>query len=495
MKKGIKVIIAVLLSFTITLNITAFAEIPEELIQEKELVATEETDLEVEVNEPIVDNDIENAIDDTKEIEEIKNENKSEEEDSIESPVADAEETLVTEEIPTDNEDTSKSEDEEDQEEVEDDELDEENIVDTEITDEVKTDETSTELATEVQERLILSLISQVEPLNHTYNNGDTLDYPITIINDGNIPVYNIFIEDQLGLEKRIDILFPNESEIIYGEYSIPIYNELEQLENDICIYTDYEDKELIMDLNFKVDVYIPRGSISITADADYVDDENLEFDIYIKGPNNTEYVVSLKNRESAVIDNLFIGEYTIIPIESMNYTTNRSEINILIMPDCLDHDRWISYSQNNANGFYSRSAKNIQGFRVDSRDIANEISKFLKESEEKREVYIFLDLGYQEVEQSKETILNIPKVDKNGTEDGNIVEPDDKEDTNNENNEDIKEEAINDESITTPVISPGDKKVDEVTELIEEDIKDEIKLPEEIPLIKDTEEELITNE
>lgn len=498
MKKGIKVIVSLLLSFTMifTLNISAFAERLEEFTDEVEVTVSEEVPEEEiyrESKDSLDENEMDKTIDDEEELE------TEAEELDIGNETKDDSDTIPEKEEPA-IEETNKEEIDEDKDN--DSELDDEDIADIVDTENPELDpeldleeemEKPAESIVPVPEPEFISLISQVEPLNYSYTNGEILDYQINVTNDGSVEVYNINISDEFGLEHRIDILYPGENEIIYGEYLIPIYNELEQLENNISIYADYEDETLTMDLNFRTDVYIPKGSIRITNDVDYVDDENLEFHIFVRGPNNTEYVVSLKNRESAVIDNLFIGEYTISPVAPMDYTSNRNNINISILPNSLDHNRWVSYYQNNANGFYNRSDKQIQGYKVNSRDITYAALRYSNSREEKREAYVFLDLGISEVEQPDEVTEIIPEEEK----DINNEEEKEKEevvveniDETNKNLEEIENEEIleQDQSIV-PIYPSEETIIDEVKEPENNNVKEDIELPEEIPILKDKEE------
>lgn len=65
-----------------------------------------------------------------------------------------------------------------------------------------------------------------------------------------------------------------------------------------------------------------PKGKITITkiVQNPKAEDSNLEFDIFVNGPNGTEYVVTLKNGESQTLENLPLGMYEISEIVPMNY-------------------------------------------------------------------------------------------------------------------------------------------------------------------------------
>lgn len=491
MHKKIKVILAFVLSFTMifTLNISAFAETIEEI-----------TIVPDQVDEPVIEPIVEQTEEPTEELEPpatddigVEKDTDHIEEDIEQEEPPSSELEVIPKEEETDpiSEETDKEEDKEVEETEEDEEareVDDEEELATE-------DESKKEEVVEELESLMISLSSQVELYNESYTNGDILDYEIIIRNDGNVEVYNLFISDDLGLNQSIDILYPGDSETIYGEYSIPLYNESEQLENNISIYTNYDDEHLTMDLNFRTDIYIPKGSITISNDVDYVEDENQEFHIFVKGPNNTEYTVSLKNRESATIDNLFIGEYTIIPVVPMNYSSSRDHINLSILPDSLNHHRWISYYQNNTKGFNNRSDKQIQGYEVSSRDVTHRVSRYEDFIEEKREAYVFLDLGIPEIEVKKEPVVITPEINKEKKKQEEVLP--DKEDGNKDKDEEqkkdedekIADETIKDVPITEPVIPTEEAKVDEVKRTVQKEIDDEIKLPDEIPILKDQEE------
>jgi hypothetical protein len=83
-------------------------------------------------------------------------------------------------------------------------------------------------------------------------------------------------------------------------------------------------------------------------------EDANKEFDIFVNGPNGTEYVVTLKNGESVTLENLEIGTYTISEIVPMNYKlvgiTNSS---ISLSLNNLDGSSTVTNKPDNDGWFY----------------------------------------------------------------------------------------------------------------------------------------------
>jgi uncharacterized repeat protein (TIGR01451 family) len=105
-----------------------------------------------------------------------------------------------------------------------------------------------------------------------------------------------------------------------------------------------------------KVIVEDPKGTITIKkmVQSPKPEDANKEFDIFVNGPNGTEYVVTLKNGESVTLENLEIGTYTISEIVPMNYKlvgiTNSS---ISLSLNNLDGSSTVTNKPDNDGWFY----------------------------------------------------------------------------------------------------------------------------------------------
>lgn len=104
------------------------------------------------------------------------------------------------------------------------------------------------------------------------------------------------------------------------------------------------------------VTVEDPKGSITITKIVEDPRDEdtNLEFDIFVNGPNGTQYVITLKNGESQTLENLELGEYTVSEIVPMNYElVGISNSNITLTQQELDASTTVTNKPDNDGWFH----------------------------------------------------------------------------------------------------------------------------------------------
>lgn len=97
-----------------------------------------------------------------------------------------------------------------------------------------------------------------------------------------------------------------------------------------------------------------PQGKITITKTVVNPKDPNQEFDIFINGPNGTQYVVTLKSGESKTIENLDLGSYTISEIVPMNYKlVGISNPSITLTVNNLEHSTIVTNKHDNDGWFY----------------------------------------------------------------------------------------------------------------------------------------------
>ena len=354
MKKRIKVIVSLLLSFTVifSFNICAFAG----------------ENIEVKNQQDQLEEDVEDLQEEIKEVpkEEVPKEEVPKEE--VPKDEATKEEEKIEENLENNNEDekdenkekeNKENKDKDKEDNNEDKDKDKDNDKDKDVINPVPTPEpekTSDPVPEIKIETLLVSLEAEVTTARDEYISGETINYSIVLRNTGDTAIEHIGVSDSLGLTDSL-LLLPGEIILLEEKYIIPVDNMVEELENIILISALSGEEAIDLSMNFKVKTEPLKGSIIIRVNES--ENSNQEFDVFITGPNNSKYTVSLMGGESQKIDNLPQGDYTISTINPMNYTSI-GETSITINSNKLHYDETFKYTQNNKRWFYSEDSVQV---------------------------------------------------------------------------------------------------------------------------------------
>ena len=440
MKKKIKVIVALLLSLTmvLSLNISVFAELDQ-------------------IGEPTKDS-IEDGIEEP--IVEMKEEIEAPTVDIIEK---DKQEDIEQDEVIEQEEVTEQDEDLEEEEvvevEEETDQKDPENNENVEE-DKVKDDDIKAQLEPIIEIQSIpVGLEAKVITYKDTYTNRDPIEYEIILKNSSEIGIDNIIINDSFGIYETLFIP-SGEEEVILGTYTIPEFNLQEEIGNTIDISAFVGEENLKIDLSFMVEVEIPRGSITIEASALNSNDLDQEFDVFIMGgPDNSKYVLTLRDGESKSISNLLIGDYHISTIAPMNYSSHGDTYARITIED-LDVTATMGYTLENTRWFYSSDVAHIQGRLITPNSIDYSDNNLRLEFHENRvagaytnidiEVLVYPTLPdiEKDPEEVKKPDLPIPDEVEDEKDDTEKPEEDEEEEEPNEADEpeDLKDKEVPEE-------------------------------------------------
>ena len=216
--------------------------------------------------------------------------------------------------------------------------------------------------------------------------------YEVYLSNDGTEILSGIDVQDDLGLNDSIGSLLPGESITLDGAYRIDDYNRDEIITNSIDIAADFEGEHISLNVDFSVDVRIPKGSITIINDSDELSGSDEEFDFFIDGPMESSYSMSLSPGESGTIEDLFIGDYRVATIAPMYYETSSGSDLVELTLSELDQDVRIECSAITEAWFTSSNTATIGGDRISSRDVVVEAVRYTNSDSRSDSVYIELE-------------------------------------------------------------------------------------------------------
>ena len=401
MKRKIRIVLVFILSFAITISM-GISVSAEDFVDEtgaetsinegQEIEGNESEELE-KTEEPPVEPDIS--------ADQAKTETPEKEAEALEkskTPEEEAEETLKPE-IPVYPEKPEKPEKPETPTKSETPEAPKDQVDNNESVEEIAPPVAPTELVTEIQIQK-LALRAEVM-LDNSVSNGDILNYKIILNNNGDLDIAELLVSDDLGLNGQVGNLKSAGEEIINGSFKVDSFNKLEQIENRIDITGEVDGRRIDMSLAFIVEVEIIKGSIEITNDVKGEKSNDQEFDIFIEGPEDTLYVVSLKNGETQKLDDLWLGEYKIRSIPPMNYKLNK-EISVKLTKNNNSKSKTIKHTRNNSRWFSNQDTKLIGGEAIAKRSVLGFDTR-TKIIEEKRidEVYFEIEVVV-EIEQAQ---------------------------------------------------------------------------------------------
>ena len=132
-----------------------------------------------------------------------------------------------------------------------------------------------------------------------------------------------------------------------------PTVSPTEDTEYELTVIDSNGCKAIV---TMKVTVEDPKGSITITkvVQNPKAEDADLEFDIFVNGPDGSQYVITLKNGESQTLENLKIGEYTISEVVPMNYKlVGISNSTIILDLENLEGSTTVTNKPDNDGWFY----------------------------------------------------------------------------------------------------------------------------------------------
>ncbi|HZH92908.1 MAG TPA: hypothetical protein VFD79_02290, partial [Tissierellaceae bacterium] len=117
------------------------------------------------------------------------------------------------------------------------------------------------------------------------------------------------------------------------------------------------------------------------------------DFIVLVEGPDNYVNYLQLGASDTVTIRNLFIGDYRIRPLDSMNFSISDYESTVSITTSNLDRDISIDYSLENTGWFSDWDYQTVRVMDVDTEDI--DFSKIeLRSSDlDNRSDEIYLDL------------------------------------------------------------------------------------------------------
>ncbi|WP_422485124.1 hypothetical protein [Gudongella sp. DL1XJH-153] len=215
-----------------------------------------------------------------------------------------------------------------------------------------------------------ISLNIGVEPDRENYTNGDLVQYDISIENNGTDPIEDLDVSDDMGVNEKIGYLEAGNRVVITGKYRIDDYNRLESIGNTVDISAVCDGERFSGKVGFVVSVEIPRGSITITNSVKGEAVSNQEFTVLIEGPDNFMSYVELGESDTVTLRNLFIGEYKITPLESMNFRLVNSEEIISLTTSSLNGEVSVEYILENTGWFSDSDSQTINIMEIDSEDI-----------------------------------------------------------------------------------------------------------------------------
>lgn len=279
MRKTLKISIAFLLSFIMifTLGVGAYSKVGGSTSQEH---VYEDEDPEIDVNDSTIG---EIPIDEEENQEGEEDKNQADEEDSEGNLEEDSEGNL-DEEVPGE-EQTETSEDEvEDKEELPEEENDgvegeeskeekEDEEKPEDLPDEIEKPEDLPEDIVKDEEDTVVedvykeeieepqigepSIYVDVTTDKELYEFGDTLIYNINLINDGEVDLKNLTIIDDLNGAFSLNSLKAGEERTFTKEYQIDSDSNLEEIENNVEVTTEFNEEYLTWNTGFIVEILV----------------------------------------------------------------------------------------------------------------------------------------------------------------------------------------------------------------------------------------------
>jgi len=238
-----------------------------------------------------------------------------------------------------------------------------------------------------------VSLRIGVEPNNERYTNGDMIQYEIIIENNGTDPMEDLDIIDDFGVNEKIGYLDAGERALVEGTYRIDDYNRVDSIGNTVSVAATCDGERISGEVGFVVPVDIPQGSISISNRFNERSYTSHDFIILVEGPDNYVNYLQLGASDTVTIRNLFIGDYRIRPLDSMNFSLSGYESTISITNSNLDRDISIDYSLENTGWFSDWDYQTVKVMDVDSADIDYSKIELRFSGLDKRSDEIYLDL------------------------------------------------------------------------------------------------------
>lgn len=238
-----------------------------------------------------------------------------------------------------------------------------------------------------------VSLHIGVEPNSERYTNGDMIQHEIIIENNGTDPIESLDIVDDMGVDESIGYLDIGERALVKGSFGIDDYNRVDSIGNTVDVSATCDGERISGKVGFVVPVEIPQGSITISNSVKGEYGGGQDFLVLVEGPNNYLNYLDLGESESVTIRDLFIGDYRIRPLDSMNFSWRCTDERISLTTSSLNRDIYIEYSLENIGWFSGSDNQTVKVMDVESADI--DFSKIELQSSglDKRSDEIYLDL------------------------------------------------------------------------------------------------------
>ena len=238
-----------------------------------------------------------------------------------------------------------------------------------------------------------VSLHIGVEPGSERYTNGDLIQYQISIENNGTDPIESLDIVDDMGVDESIGYLDIGERALVKGTYRIDDYNRVDSIGNTVSVAATCDGERISGEVGFVVPVDIPQGSISISNRVNERSYTSHDFIVLVEGPDNYVNYLQLGASDTVTIRNLFIGDYRIRPLDSMNFSISDYESTVSITTSNLDRDISIDYSLENTGWFSDWDYQTVRVMDVDTEDIDFSKIELRSSGLDKRSDEIYLDL------------------------------------------------------------------------------------------------------
>lgn len=237
-----------------------------------------------------------------------------------------------------------------------------------------------------------LSLYAVTTPLKEVWTNGDMLRYEVYISNEGTESLSNVEVQDDWSLNEELGTLHPGESVTLDGSYRIDDYNLQEAISNSVYLSASYEGETIALDLDFSVDIVIPRGSITIVNSSRELYTSNDGFDFLVYGPMGSVYTISLLPGESGTIGNLFMGDYEVETIAPMYYEARSGEDKIELCIDDPNRTILIEYNAVKEAWFSGKCSGMVSGARISSEVTLDEKTAYKYSDARTDQIFIELE-------------------------------------------------------------------------------------------------------
>ena len=238
-----------------------------------------------------------------------------------------------------------------------------------------------------------VSLHIGVEPNSERYTNGDLIQYQISIENNGTDPIESLDIVDDMGVDESIGYLDIGERALVKGSFGIDDYNRVDSIGNTVDVSATCDGERISEKVGFVVPVEIPQGSITISNRVNERSYTSHNFIVLVEGPDNYVNYLDLGESESVTLRDLFIGDYRIRPLDSMNYSWRCTDERISLTTSSLNKDISIDYSLENTGWFSDSDYQTVKVMDVESADIDFSKIELRSSGLDKRSDEIYLDL------------------------------------------------------------------------------------------------------